>query len=108
MRDVLHADDMKRLYLAAIMNIEKARGQVFNIGGGVDNSLSLLELFDLLNDRLNVGLSYLKLPVRESDQRVFIADLEKVSSLLGWRPSVSSREGIYLMIEWVRRECDNK
>jgi len=101
-RDVLHADDMKRLYLAAIVNIEKARGQAFNIGGAVDNSLSLLELFDLLNDRLNISLSYLKLPVRESDQRVFIADLEKVSSILGWRPSVSSKDGIYLMIEWVR------
>jgi CDP-paratose 2-epimerase len=101
-RDVLHADDMKRLYLAAIINIEKARGQAFNIGGGADNSLSLFELFDLLNKRLNISLDYLKLPVRESDQRVFIADLTKVNNLLEWHPTVSAEEGLIKMIDWVQ------
>ena len=47
-RDVLHADDMKRVYFAVLTNIEVAKGQVFNIGGGAVNSLSLLELFLML------------------------------------------------------------
>lgn len=100
-RDVLHAEDMKRLYLAAVDNIEQARGQAFNIGGGIENSLSLLELFSLLEDLLQVKLEFTRLPVRASDQRVFVADIAKAEKLLGWKPVVSAQEGVARMVEWV-------
>jgi CDP-paratose 2-epimerase len=100
-RDVLHAEDMKRLYAAAVNNIETATGQAFNIGGGIENSLSLLELFSLLEARLNIKLEYTRLPLRESDQRVFVADIEKAKQLLGWQPAVGSEEGISRMVDWV-------
>ncbi len=102
-RDVLHADDMKRLYLAAVSNIDKAKGHAFNIGGGIDNSLSLLELFSLLEKIASVKLTYIKLPVRESDQRVFVADIAKAKKLLDWEPLVSAQEGVARMVEWVSR-----
>lgn len=101
-RDVLHADDMKRLYMAAVSHIDSAKGQAFNVGGGIENSLSLLELFALLEKMANVKLSYTKLPVRESDQRVFVSDLAKAKQLLHWQPVVSAQEGITRMVEWVR------
>jgi len=101
-RDVLHADDMKRLYMAAVNNIDKANGQAFNIGGGIKNSLSLLELFILLEKIATIKLNYTKLPVRESDQRVFVSDLGKAKQLLNWMPVVSAREGVEQMTEWVR------
>ncbi len=100
-RDVLYVDDMKRLYTAAVKNIEQAKGQAFNIGGGIANSLSLLELFALLEKIAGVKLNYTKLPVRESDQRVFVADITKAQRLLGWQPEVTSREGVARMFEWV-------
>ena len=100
-RDVLHAEDMKHLYMAAVSHIEEVRGQAFNIGGGLDNSLSLLELFHLLNELCGTELLYEKRPVRESDQRVFIANLSKADKLLGWHPTVSSGEGVKRMFEWV-------
>jgi len=100
-RDVLHADDMKRLYLAAVNRIESARGQAFNVGGGIENSLSLLELFVLLEKIAGVKLNYTKLPVRDSDQRVFVADLAKAKQLLNWQPAVSAQEGVARMVEWV-------
>ena len=100
-RDVLHADDMKRLYIAAVNYIDNASGQAFNIGGGIENSLSLLELFALLEQIANVKLSYTKLPVRESDQRVFVSDLAKAKQLLNWQPMVSAQEGVARMVEWV-------
>lgn len=100
-RDVLHADDMKRLYLAALTHIEKAKGQAFNIGGGIENSLSLLELFTLLAKLVNTKLNYTKQPVRESDQRVFVADLAKAKQLLNWQPMVSAQDGVAKMFEWV-------
>lgn len=100
-RDVLHADDMKRLYAAAVTNIEQAKGQAFNIGGGIANSLSVLELFALLEEIAGVKLNYTKLPVRESDQRVFVANIAKAHNLLGWKPEITSREGVARMFEWV-------
>jgi CDP-paratose 2-epimerase len=99
-RDVLHADDMKRLYLAAVERIDTVRGQAFNIGGGVDNSLSLLELFAMLGKIVGVEPAFTQLPVRQSDQRVFIADIGKAARLLGWTPRVSAFEGVSRMIEW--------
>ena len=100
-RDVLHADDMKRLYMAAVNHIDRAKGQAFNIGGGIENSLSLLELFALLEQIASVKLNYTKLPVRESDQRVFVSDLGKAKQLLNWQPMVSAQEGVARMVEWV-------
>lgn len=107
-RDVLHADDMKRLYLAAVTNIDKAIGEAFNIGGGIDNSLSLIELFTLLEITTNTKLRYINLPVRESDQRVFIADLTKVKDLLNWQPLVPYREGIPNMLKWVGERINDR
>ncbi|MGZ0080382.1 GDP-mannose 4,6-dehydratase [Methylomonas sp. YC3] len=100
-RDVLHAEDMKRLYSAALSNIDKAQGQVFNIGGGIENSLSLLELFELLESIVGVRLNYDQLPVRESDQRVFVADISKAKRLLAWQPQVTAPEGVSAMVKWV-------
>lgn len=100
-RDVLHADDMKRLYSAAVANIERAKGQAFNVGGGIHNSLSLLELFALLEEIIGVKLNYTKLPSRESDQRVFVADIKKAERILCWMPEVNARNGLARMMEWV-------
>jgi CDP-paratose 2-epimerase len=102
-RDVLHADDMKRLYIAAVSHIEQAKGQAFNIGGGGINSLSLLELFGLLEKLTGTQLQFTKLPVRESDQRVFVSDITKANKLLDWQPTVPSNEGIKRMLEWVEQ-----
>lgn len=100
-RDVLHARDMITLYFKAAAQRDAVAGQVFNIGGGIDNSLSLLELFALLEEFLGIQLDYRKLPPRESDQRVFVADIGKAARVLDWAPQVSAREGVKAMLEWV-------
>jgi CDP-paratose 2-epimerase len=101
-RDVLHADDMITLYYSALERIDVARGQAFNVGGGMANSLSLLELFGLLEDLTKEKLVFSKLPPRESDQRVFVADISKAKRLLGWEPKVSSTTGVKRMFAWVQ------
>lgn len=100
-RDVLHAEDMVRLYYAGISHMEQAAGSVFNIGGGVMNSLSLLELFDMLEKNLGIHMKYNQLPWRESDQKVFIADISRAKRVLEWAPKISKEEGIQKMLEWV-------
>lgn len=100
-RDLLYADDAVALYLKAAEKIETIKGQAFNVGGGMENSSSLLELFTFLENKIDVKMIYTQLPVRESDQRVFVADLTKAKELIGWEPKVSKEEGIRKMIEWV-------
>lgn len=102
-RDVLEARDMARLYFAGLEHIDRARGQVLNVGGGMDNSLSLLELFAMLEDMTGTTLRYEKLPARFSDQRIFVADLAKTTALLDWTPQVSARKGIGDAVSWARQ-----
>ena len=102
-RDVLHAEDMKTIYFSAARSISEAQGQAFNVGGGIKNSLSLLELFSLLEDQLNLDspLQYVKLPRRESDQNVFVADIARASEILGWTPKVTASAGVSTMLDWI-------
>lgn len=100
-RDVLHAKDVVSLYFASVANIEKIKGQAFNIGGGIENSLSLLELFSLLESILDIRMDYKKLPFRESDQKVFIADNTLITNLINWKPEIKTKEGIQSMINWL-------
>lgn len=100
-RDVLHADDVVNLYFKAVEKIENAKGQVYNIGGGIKNSLSLLELLDLLKDILNIKMEYIQLPFRQSDQLVFVADYLKAKEEIAWVAQTSPKTGIADSINWV-------
>jgi CDP-paratose 2-epimerase len=99
-RDVLHAEDMIRLYRAAVTHIDRAAGQAFNIGGGIANSLSLLELFENLARVLKTELRYNRIASRESDQKVFVADIRKAKRLLDWEPTIGKEEGLQQMLKW--------
>ena len=102
-RDVLRAEDLIELYRAAWNKRNLAIGEIFNIGGGIMNSLSLLELFSLLEEILGFDqpLAYSKIARRQSDQDFFVADISKAQEILGWSPSLSSRRGIQIMTDWV-------
>ena len=101
-RDILHAKDMIRLYYSALENVDKVYGQAYNIGGTMEQSLSLLELFALLEDILGIKMEYTQLPVRQSDQKVFVADTKKIQERIGWIPQVTAREGVEAMVSWVK------
>lgn len=101
-RDILHAEDMISLYYTALANVDKVAGQAYNIGGTMEQSLSLLELFDMLNEKLGIHMEYEQLPPRVSDQKVFVADIGKINRAIGWEPKVSARQGISAMVDWVR------
>jgi len=100
-RDVLHADDVVNLYFKALGKIDQAKGQAFNIGGGIENSLSLLELFTMLEDILMIKMNYKQLPFRESDQLVFVANNNKSCDLIEWKAETNVNKGIKSMIDWM-------
>jgi len=100
-RDVLRGEDLVRLYAAAYEHRDQVAGEIFNIGGGRPNSLSLLELFELLGRLTGNALVYTHNPPRQSDQKVFVADIGKAARLLDWKPAIDKEEGISRMLRWV-------
>ena len=102
-RDLLYASDCVSLYLKAAEKIDEIKGQAFNIGGGIENSSSLLELFTFLENELKIRMRYKKLAPRESDQRFFVADIGKAEKLIDWKPKVTKSIGLKKMIEWIER-----
>jgi CDP-paratose 2-epimerase len=101
-RDLLHVSDAVRCYLAAISHIGQGSGKAFNIGGGAENSMSLLELFAFLEERLGIRMEYEMLPWRRSDQKYFVADHRYASSVLEWEPQMKNAAGIDTVLAWER------
>jgi CDP-paratose 2-epimerase len=99
-RDLLHVSDAVRCYVAAYEHIAAARGQAFNIGGGMENSMSLLELLHYLEERLDLKLNYTHLPWRQSDQKFFVADNSKAGKFIAWAPVIRKEEGIESVLNW--------
>lgn len=100
-RDLLYAEDAVDLYMKVASSIDKIRGNCFNVGGGIENSSSLLELFKFLEKELNIEMEFRNLAPRESDQKNFVADINRVQQLLGWNPLVTKEKGVQKMIHWV-------
>lgn len=100
-RDALFVDDLVDLYLTALNNMETCAGQVYNVGGGPENTLSLLELLSMLERRTGRPLSYTVEDWRPGDQKVFVGDIRKVQRELGWQPTVAPEEGVQRLLDWV-------
>ena len=99
-RDVLWVEDLVRLYRLCIDNIETARGQVYNAGGGPNFTMSLLELLGFLGDLNGKPVPTASADWRPGDQRVFVADIHKIERDLGWTPTVSPADGVRKLWEW--------
>ncbi len=100
-RDLLHADDLVTCYRSAASAAERCTGQAFNVGGGIENSLSLLELFAELRALTGQEPTFERLPWRVSDQKVFVADCARAETTFGWKPRVAKEQGLARMLEWV-------
>ena len=108
-RDVLHSQDLVDLYNCAFKFKGDLKGEIFNIGGGYENSLSLLELLDFLKEELSLReLKYTRIERRTSDQDCFIADISKAKTIFDWSPKVSYKDGIRRMIEWSRNILESE
>ncbi|MDM7915030.1 MAG: NAD-dependent epimerase/dehydratase family protein [Candidatus Eisenbacteria bacterium] len=98
-RDVLWVDDLVRAYESFL-----ERGPqigVYNMGGGPENTLSLLELLSLLEQRLGRKVPFRQGPWRPSDQKVYVSRIARARSELGWEPRVAPREGVERICSWV-------
>lgn len=100
-RDILYIDDLVDAFLLAQQHMKKLSGNAFNIGGGPQNTISLLELLDLLTELHEGELSIHFEDWRAADQRYYVADTTKFGGLTGWKPKVGVREGVQRLYEWL-------
>ncbi|MFZ3055093.1 MAG: SDR family NAD(P)-dependent oxidoreductase [Minisyncoccales bacterium] len=100
-RDVLYIDDVLEAYDAALTNIKETRGKAFNIGGGSEYSLSIWELFEILEKLTDKKLKYSFGDWRPGDQKAYISDITKAKNNFNWSPKVSPKEGVEKLYKWI-------
>ena len=101
-RDALWVGDLVDAYERGLERIGEVSGEVFNIGGGPENTLSLNELVATLSRAFGREFDPPYADWRPGDQRVFVADVRKAGRLLGWAPKVRTGEGVKKLLGWVR------
>jgi len=102
-RDLLYVDDLIDSYFAVIDRIDSVAGAAFNIGGGSDHALSLLEFIDILNSISPTPLTCSHDDWRPGDQPIYISSIEKAAKDLGWVPETGVRSAIENLYHWVKK-----
>ncbi|MDG7011222.1 MAG: GDP-mannose 4,6-dehydratase [Nitrososphaerota archaeon] len=97
-RDVLYVGDLVDAMELALS--KKRTGEVFNVGGGAENTLSLLELLDIIRKLPGCEVQTKWSDWREADQKVYVSDIRKAQSALGWKPKTVPAEGVTRLHRW--------
>jgi CDP-paratose 2-epimerase len=105
-RDILHVRDLIELYTRAYENIDKVKGKAFNVGGGKENRLSLLELVKIIEAKTGKKLNPQYKNWRPGDQKIYISDISRIKETVGWEPSIGKQKGISLLWDWVEDNMD--
>jgi len=100
-RDVLYIDDVLAAYDAALTNINTTRGKAYNIGGGLDYSLSIWELFEIIEKLDSNKFKYSFGDWRPGDQKAYISEISKAKKDFNWSPKVSPQEGVKKLYDWI-------
>ena len=100
-RDLLYVEDLVKAFEKFINS--NLKHEIFNIGGGPENTASLLEFLDevkkLTGKKTESSFSHW----RPSDQKVYISDITKVKKKLNWQPKISVSKGIERLFNWIRQ-----
>ena len=105
-RDVLFVDDLLDAFEAAIGRIDQVKGQVFNIGGGPSNVMSLHQLIEKLEKHSGKKIERRYAEWRPGDQKVFVCDVRKAQRDLGWSPKIDTDAGVEKLHAWVGKNLD--
>lgn len=101
-RDILYVDDLVDAFQLAQRHMATESGQVFNIGGGPGNTVSLLELLEVITEILGYRPEIRYDEWRPGDQRYYASDIAKFRQATGWAPRVSVAEGMRQLAGWLR------
>jgi CDP-paratose 2-epimerase len=105
-RDVLHVSDLCRAYELAIKNNKRVSGLALNIGGGANNTLSLIELIDIIEKELKQKIMTKRGAWRPGDQPIYVSDLSCAKKILNWSPVIGAKKGVQEVIQWTQKNTD--
>lgn len=100
-RDLLYIDDLIEVYLLAASDPSKVSGKIYNVGGGPQCTLSVLELLEQLENLLGKKLNFKFAPWRPGDQPIYVSDIGKIGRETGWQPAITPRAGVEKLYAWV-------
>ena len=101
-RDLLFIEDLMNAYDLVIERKESTKSQIFNIGGGIENSVSIWREFGPILEKIHGEDIPVKIEEwRPGDQKIYISDISKVKNYLGWSPKISVEKGLSLLYHWV-------
>jgi len=100
-RDILFVEDLINAFLLAEKNIGTAAGHAFNIGGGVANTISLLELVEFIDELRGIPTKTISEEWRTGDQRYYVSDTSKFHAMTGWKPTVGVFKGVERLYNWL-------
>lgn len=102
-RDILFCSDLVKAFEIAIENINKIRGQPYNIGGSRKNSMSIIELLNFMKNTLKIQPSKVGYDEwRRADQKVYISNTAKAKKDFGWEHETPMEAGITKMFNWLK------
>jgi CDP-paratose 2-epimerase len=99
-RDVLWVGDLIEAMNAVRENLPRTAGEVFNVGGGCENTTSLLELMDSIEALTGQKMEYSFAPARPGDQMFYVTSHEKLTRMTGWKPRNSLRDTVQQIARW--------
>ena len=100
-RDILYVDDLVNAMLLAQDNMPRLSGKAFNIGGGANNSTSLLEILNRIQSLTGRPCHYAFSDWRLGDQKYYVTDTRLFRELTGWKPQVNIDAGLERLYKWV-------
>ena len=101
-RDVLYVGDLLEAIELIRLNLPSCAGQIYNIGGGAENAVSLLELMQLISTSTGKALHVSFAPGRTGDQPAYVTDYTKLHGHTGWRATTSVAETLSKMQRWLQ------
>ncbi|MHB1293676.1 MAG: NAD-dependent epimerase/dehydratase family protein [Anaerolineae bacterium] len=102
-RDVLYVDDLIDAFMRVESRIADLAGEVFNVGGGPRNTISLLELIDLMTEHWGERPVLRFEDWRMGDQRYYVSNVGKIAAAISWEPRTRVAEGTRLLFEWLEQ-----
>lgn len=100
-RDILYVTDLVNAFDTFLQRKNQLSGEVFNIGGGPENTVSLLELLDMLQQLTGKRSKISFSNWRPSDQKVYVSNISKAKEKLRWSPKINPKEGVEKLVNWV-------
>jgi len=107
-RDYLHIDDLFDLIEKQSKNISNHFGSYYNVGGGINNTTSIVELsnkIDSIMSRKTKKILHDK--ARTADQKIYISDIDKVSRDFDWQPIVTLDDGLESVFNWINNDTED-